>query len=612
MASNFRIGGLASGMDIDSIVKELMAAARKPVDKLYQDKIFLEWKKDDYRSINNQLRILRDEVSRMRLQSSYLSRKVHVGDSSVVTASSSNNAAATSYTLSVTQLATVARNQSAKEIGKREDGTVVKIDPNKTIWDQRDELDPDKQINWMPDEKVTGEVKVSTTSKNQKLAHDTITKLISQDSENKIITVKDAEGEKIEYKVVDTLDKLEGDDDNKVYLDFETGMLTFSNPVAKDSTIIAEYEYNPKKFITSFTMYNESGEQVTKTYTVDAGNLSLNSLFNRMSADQNLGIAIFYDEGTDKVSISTNRTGKYNPNEGGKEILFNGDGFFSGVLKLDEDNETGGTNAKFELNGLSTERKSNEFTINGTTFTLLGAGETTVNVMQDGDAVFDTIKGFIEKYNELIDTINSKVTEQRYRDYPPLTEEQRKEMSESEIKLWEEKARSGTLRGDQFLVSSLDKMRFAWSSPVSGITSALNQMTAYGIETGSYFEGGKLYIKDEAKLKQAIAENPDEVLKFFTNSSDDYGEKGVAQRLFDVLTDSMARLTTQAGSDGSFSKYDQSILAERIRDIEKRIDSREDRLNRLEQRYWRQFIAMESAIQWANSQSAWLAQQFMY
>lgn len=33
-----RIGGLASGMDIDSIVKKLMNAERAPLNKLYQKK----------------------------------------------------------------------------------------------------------------------------------------------------------------------------------------------------------------------------------------------------------------------------------------------------------------------------------------------------------------------------------------------------------------------------------------------------------------------------------------------------------------------------------------------------------------------------------------------
>ncbi|MGI6330713.1 MAG: hypothetical protein ACOX1Y_02880 [Zhaonellaceae bacterium] len=83
-----------------------------------------------------------------------------------------------------------------------------------------------------------------------------------------------------------------------------------------------KYTYNTKNFKTTFTIHDESGA-VTKEYIVEAGNLSLNSLFNRMSANRDLGIAIFYDAGTDKVSISTNKTGDYNPD--GDEILFGDD-----------------------------------------------------------------------------------------------------------------------------------------------------------------------------------------------------------------------------------------------------------------------------------------------
>ena len=110
-----------------------------------------------------------------------------------------------------------------------------------------------------------------------------------------------------------------------------TGELIFGKEIAEDSIIEATYTYNTKNFKTTFTIHDESGP-VTKEYIVEAGNLSLNSLFNRMSANRELGIAIYYDEYTDKVSISTNKTGDYNPD--GDEILFGDDKFFTKVLRL--------------------------------------------------------------------------------------------------------------------------------------------------------------------------------------------------------------------------------------------------------------------------------------
>ena len=50
-----RIGGLASGMDIDSMVEKLMQAEKAPLNKLYQKKQTHEWQRDAYRDVNKKL-----------------------------------------------------------------------------------------------------------------------------------------------------------------------------------------------------------------------------------------------------------------------------------------------------------------------------------------------------------------------------------------------------------------------------------------------------------------------------------------------------------------------------------------------------------------------------
>lgn len=47
-----RISGLASGMDIDEIVQEMMRAERKKVDVVEQNKQTLEWKQEAYQTVN--------------------------------------------------------------------------------------------------------------------------------------------------------------------------------------------------------------------------------------------------------------------------------------------------------------------------------------------------------------------------------------------------------------------------------------------------------------------------------------------------------------------------------------------------------------------------------
>lgn len=57
-----RISGLASGIDTESIINDMMRAHRLPLDKITQKKQYLEWQLDDYRSINRDLRKRSDDL----------------------------------------------------------------------------------------------------------------------------------------------------------------------------------------------------------------------------------------------------------------------------------------------------------------------------------------------------------------------------------------------------------------------------------------------------------------------------------------------------------------------------------------------------------------------
>lgn len=103
-----------------------------------------------------------------------------------------------------------------------------------------------------------------------------------------------------------------------------------------------------------------------------------------------------------------------------------------------------GTDAKFTLNGLETTRKSNTFTTGGVTYTLQNnfTGDVRVNVSNDTQKVFDTIKDFVTKYNELIEKINGKITEERDRNYQPLTDQEREKLTDKQAEQWDDKAKA--------------------------------------------------------------------------------------------------------------------------------------------------------------------------
>jgi flagellar hook-associated protein 2 len=362
---------------------------------------------------------------------------------------------------------------------------------------------------------------------------------------------------------------------------------------------------NPSDFI--FTVSNGVN---SKTFTFKSSD-SINYILATISSDSTIKVSAYYDSLTDKVIFKSKETGT-NVNikiENTQGNLFGPSGAFNIVSGA----SATGTNSSMVINGVTVENQSNNFTINGIQFNLrqamTGTDTATLKVESDIDSVVANIKGFIDKYNETIDAINAKLSEERYRDYLPLTDEQKKDMKDTDIKLWEEKAKSGLLRSDPLLSGIVDKMRQALYTPVSGLRSDMDSLSEIGITTGGYWEKGKLHL-DESKLRDALAKDPNAVAKLFTVFSDDKNtdNDGIAVRLYNVIKSGMDSITDKAGG-GDYQLYDNSLLGKQVRDINDRISIMEDQLKSIEDRYYRQFTQMEQAIAAMNQQSMWLSQQ---
>ena len=255
----------------------------------------------------------------------------------------------------------------------------------------------------------------------------------------------------------------------------------------------------------------------------------------------------------DKFTINAKETGLSGNNI---TVTDNGSGFVSATrLNLVDNKLTGGKDASFTLDGKTSTSKSNTFTIDGVTYTLKGktGASTTITLEQDTDGIYNLIKGFVDKYNEIISTINNEYNEKRNRDYPPLTDAQKEEMTENDIKLWEEKAKAGMLYRDSILGNITNDMRRAMYDSIYTTSGDSNTKLSYnlasiGITTGSYQDMGKLII-DENKLKEAIKNSPEQVIQLFTQESDvayspdltavqrkeRYEENGIIYRLYDII-----------------------------------------------------------------------------
>lgn len=405
----------------------------------------------------------------------------------------------------------------------------------------------------------------------------------------------------------------------------------------------------------NFTIETNEG---TKEFDyTDLANTSLEDIVKDIN-NANIGVTAVYDEGIDRFFLQTDKTGESNTVKitkgtatvpgGGVDFLTGGSDVLN--INLADNNEYKGIDALIDFNGATNIQKdSNSFQINGINLELKKAdpGETiTVNVNTDVDGVYDKIKTFIDKYNEVVSKTNELLNEKKYRDYKPLSKEEKDSMNEDDIKLWEEKAKSGLIKGDMVVSGTLSNVRNGMYQNVEGVTGSFKHITDIGISTASYFGGsnnGQLEI-DEAKLKEKIAEDVDGVLELLFKKPDDESlstgfeknlnsaqieqkrsESGIINRLFDNLTVGIKGVVGKAGLGSDSSIYRDvntsislefiqnyqniSLLDSELTRFDKRIDDMNDDLNSLENRYWRKFTAMEKALNEMNSKSSWLSSQ---
>lgn len=519
--NTIRFGGLASGIDTESMIRDMMRIEHMKVDRIKQDRQIVEWRQEAYRDITNKLRAFKDDFLDIAKQGNYMlspntyrSFKATLtgGSEGALSVSTNADAVAGIYRVQDIQLAEAA--------------------------------------------KITGNGRTDEIDLNMKLS------------------------------------------------DFAGEELVIGGSAGEEGTRI--------------------------TITED---MTLRQLMSAINADKDANARLTYSSITGRFVLQSKNTGadakiSISSNKG------EGEDSFLEFMGMESSNEATGEDAQLKLTIDNEEytitSSTNRFTRDGITFDLYDTidSEITINITEDVDAPFEKIKNFVDSYNELIDDINKKLLEKQHRDFPPLTAEQRETMSEKDIELWEEKAMSGLLRNDPVLERLLYSMRSALIETVEGSDIRLSDI---GITTGKWYEYGKLYVDDE-KLKNALGENPDKVMELFSKTdgssyspdldagarAERYRNVGLAHRISDILNDNIrttrdknnrkGSLLERAGIVGDTTEF-KNVMNDQLSELDKRIDRMNEMLARREEIYWRQFTAMEKAIQDMNSQSMWLFQQ---
>lgn len=228
------------------------------------------------------------------------------------------------------------------------------------------------------------------------------------------------------------------------------------------------------------------------------------------------------------------------------------------------------TDAELTVNGVDFIRSSNQISdiIQGVTLNLIGTTDQTetISISRDTSLAKGNIMSFIAMFNE----------------------------ASSEFKNLTGSENDGPLRGDTIFRSIVNQLRNIMVSESSSPGENINSLSSMGISIDRY--GQLLY--DEGKIDAALNKNYDEVIGLFSAnindqsrfSSDPAGIAGDIKNLIERVTASDGYLSTaQASLTESSAGYEQDL-----KDID-------ERMIKVEERYNRQFLAMQTIIEEMNS-----------
>lgn len=266
----------------------------------------------------------------------------------------------------------------------------------------------------------------------------------------------------------------------------------------------------------------------------------------------------------------------------------------------------GAVDSSILLDGAELKGTGNTFTVAGVTYNLKGvqAGTTvSINVTNDTQAVYDMVKNFVKGYNDILKEMNTLYNANSAKGYEPLTDDQKQSMSDKQIELWEGKIKDALLRRDDTLDSVINTLRSSLQGSVA-VNGKNYSLANFGITTGAYTENGLLHIQGDPddptysssanKLQQALSADPETVANALS---------GIFGNLYSAMQDKMK----SSSLSSALTFYNDKEMKKQITSYTKDIATWETRLKDMEDRYYKQFSTMESALAKLQSSSNSLA-----
>ena len=651
-----RITGMNSGLDTESIITELVKAQKTKTENIKKKQTSLQWKQDAWKELNSKIyKLFQNTLGNMRFSTDYSKKVTDVSNNSAVKVLTGSDAMNITQKLHVTHMAengyltggqldkSITKESKLTEALNVQEGSRVSL----TVGDKTTDIAIDKNmtVNGFLQKLQEAGVEANYDVKNSRFH---IAAKASGTEADFTLTGANAEGTDALSKLgilsydANTVKEYEkyanmsaADKDALIAKETERRLQGY---ISQKDSLVKTQEEQQKAVDDSkeafLKEYNESIDAAVadkanlktaiddlRQKIKDAGDnaseddkAELTKLEGKMTAVEQ------YEQKNEQLSAtqqSIASVDKFLKTENGnvvasddlkdevtaqtEEKIREAQKIVSGSRAAETaENKTIGKSAEITLNGVTYTSESNTFEVNGLTITVMAEtnDDITLTTRQDTDGIYDKIKSFFKEYNALINEMDKLYNAEATKGYDPLTDEEKDSMTDTEIEKWEEKIKGSILRRDSNLstISSAMKTIMMQGAMVNGKQMYLAD---FGIETGGWFtsaeneknayhingdEDDSTVSAKENQLRAAIAADPDTVIAFFSELSNN---------LYKEL-DNQSRSMEGIRSFGSF--YDDKKMKEDYDNYKTKIAKAEEQLTAMEDRWYKKFSAMETAL----------------
>lgn len=631
-----RTSGLVSGLDTESIIKELMDAQSQKKVKVENKITKLEWKQEKWKELNTKIYALyTGSLSKLKAQGSYLTKKASSSNESKVSIESAGTDASEG-----TNVVSVQKLASSQYVTGQKLGTYL-VDGEETSVTTATKL---SDLGFNTD--GTSVINISSGDSDIQLAIDEDTTVYSfisackeaglnasfDSTHGRMFISSSKSGADGAFSITSNVSSLSASrEELKTAVGYDNMSSTDQSSI---NTLIQNYRQavidsdgssEAEETLTGIaesitelavgTVQSRVKAEVKAAYKEELGEdgeIDETELQSRIDAAlesddvtteiDNLAEAIGTALGNFETAVSEEvlsaSTDGGLSNLGLSDITYatETDGSITYTYDSSAVSVLGAADGEITFNGATLTGSSNTYSVNGLSFTansVTSDGETiNLTVTKDVDSAYSMVKTFVSDFNTLLQEMNDLYYADSARSYDVLTDDERDSMTDEQIEKWETKIKDALLRSDTTLGSLMTSMKTAIMGSVE-VDGKSYSLSSFGVTTGDYSEQGLLHILGDSedsygsdyddKLKTALANDPDTVIEVMTT---------LAKNMYSTMTDKMK----SSYISSALTFYNDKEMNNTMTDYKEQLSTWEDRLLEMEDRYYDQFTAMETAM----------------